>query len=749
MTSAVESNAVQTGRILYLGTPISLLDSRVLTGCNTYHSSTVICQSVDFGALADETTSIADPGFAQSFVDRFRGLRSFVPYNGLKDEFADALHSAQGVGFQQVLLEAILAVEAAVSFAMHELGAVSYAAVRKRATDADLIWSSYAPKLSLGSASVALLGLLELLPIGHNSGRAGNATDFDTAFAALAKRAGRRRLAPSTAVIELAAQRRGIPCQVLGRQHLLLGQGVVQQHVYASMTGTSIAAQKVCVDKRQTNRRLMDLRLPVPPQIKVGSVDEAHAAAGKIGVPVVIKPLKGRKGSGVSVGLTSQDTIESAFRQVHKAGADVLIERFMPGVDHRLLVVGGRFTAAVKRLPPSVTGDGVSTVAALIETLNAEPYRDGFRGFPVTIDIEVEHHLAQAGVALDDILPEGRTLTLRSKANVSTGGTPIDVTDQVHPDNRALAERAATGIGLDVAGVDLLTSDISRSYRETGGVIIEVNARPGLDIHAWPMAGKSRDVGADVLQLSFPTGDNGRIPILAIAGDKGTGSTARVLDALMRGAGRSVALALRTSAFVDGKPAELTEAQQKQAPLILLRDPEIDTLVTTVSLRQAARRGLLLNDCSVTVVMDRAKTGVAEAFHAGLDIVDRATRDCVVVGSGNRLALQRLSAVEGRRLILVGERRNDPNLRAHLDAGHDAVTTAWHKGEVCISLMSGDSLLAEFPIDDAVVEKDKLSRKRLTHALMFAIGAAHGAGLSGAEIRAALSDACIVAPGSA
>ena len=747
MNSAEQSNVLQTGQVLYLDAPINLLSDKIFIGCNTFHTSTVFFQKVNFGALTDVRSEIAGADFAQAFLDRFMGLKSFVPQNGIKDEFVSNLRTAQGVHFQEILLEAILAVETSIAFAMHDLNAVSYAAIQRHENSSDLIWGCSSPRLSRGAAEVGLLGLIELLPITYHGNQTDDAPGFDAAFKQLWEQARRGRLAPSTSIIKMAAKKRGIPCNTLGRQHLLLGHGKLQQQIYASMSGTtSSTAQKICADKRQTNRRLTELRLPVARQIKVGTVKAAHTAAKKIGFPLVIKPVKGKKGKGVTAGLTSAKGIENAFELAHKAGSDVLVESFITGGDFRLLVIGGKFIAAVNRQPPHITGDGKSTVATLLDRLNEQPYRDGFRGFPVEKDSEFYRLLEHAGLTLSDIPGEGQTVTLRSAANVSTGGIPIDVTEQVHADNREMAERAAIGVGLDIAGIDFLTTDISRSYREVGGAIVEINARPGLDIHLWPMIGKSRNVAGELLKRSFPSKENGRIPVVAVSGDRGTGSTARTLDMILRGAGRSVALTLHTQAYVNGASAELAQKQQAQAPLILLRDPQIDTLVSALSLRQTARRGMLLEKCSLSVIMDRNKGGESSLFHQGTKIIGRATTDCFVVGSGNMLALDYIAPLSNRRLILVSDRLNDPALQAHLKAGHEAVTTIWHDGDIRIALMSGTEVLATFPFGAASFGSGKNIKRRLKNALMFAIAAAYGLGLSGEEIQTALTQAPDIVP---
>ncbi len=747
MNNIINSLVTQTGEVVCLTRPIKLESNKIFSGCNIYHATSVIRQSVDFGVLSGTKTALAGPEFAPAFLDRFHGLKTLVPENGLTEDFMTRLTSSEGADFEEVLLEAILVVEASLAFAMHDLDTITYAAIEKHAGHTDLIWECAIPKLSRGAAEVALLGLLDLLPKRLHLRSRNCMHTFDTALQELQGWVRRRRLSPTTSVLKFAAKKRGLPCEVVGRQHLRLGQGKAQHQIYSSMTDTtSITAQKVCSDKRLTNRRLSDLRLPVPQQMRVGSSEEAQAAAAKLGFPIVIKPLKGNRGQSVTVGLTDPDSIDAAFELAHQVDSDVLVERFVPGSDHRLLVIGGKFVAALTRRPPTITGNGKATVEALVDALNADPYRDGFRGFKVEKDAEMNRLLALSGLTLDDVLSEGQTVPLRSAANVSTGGMPVDVTDQVHPDNREMAERAARGVGLDIAGIDFLTTDIARSYREVGGKIIELNARPGLCMHTWPHDGIPRNVAGEVLKLSFPSGVDGRIPAVAVAGDRGTGTTARNLDMILRGSGRSVALALRERSFMKGVSAELSEEQQANAARILLRDPEVDTLVSTVSPRQAARRGLVLETYRLTVILDKVKDGEAERFHAGLDVLQRATTDCFVVGAGNSVALDRLRELGARQLILVSDRLNDPVLQRHLNAGHVAVTTMWQDAQARIALLSGAEILASLRADVGSSRDGRVKKRRLKNGKMFAIAAAFGLGLSGSEIVAAFRNAPPIVP---
>jgi cyanophycin synthetase len=725
------------------GKPVRLISSDIFAGCNFYYRRTVIRQRIEAGSLDNPGSLDFGKHFPDTYLDRFMGLKSFLPNCGLRDDFIKRLSSHEQINFKQLLLEAILCVENAVNFARHELSTIGYAAIKNRGNYTDLIWATGSPDLSRLSYEAGLAGLLELIPDNYAvCGFPGN-SDFHASLQRLLDLARRRRLSPTTAVLKLAATTRDIPCEVIGRQHLRLGEGKSQFQFYSSMaSSTSITAQKICADKKLTNKRLAELRLPVPKQLKVGSIDSALKAADKIGFPIVIKPLKGQKGVGVTAGITSVDQVEGAFNRAHKEGNDVVVESFITGSDYRLLVINGKFVAALTRKPPVITGDGKSTVEQLIAELNAHPLRDGFRLFKVEHDLELQRILKLERLSLKDVPAAGRIIALRSAANVSTGGIPIDVTDQVHPDNKNMAVRAANGVGLNIAGIDFLTQDISRSYKDTGGAIIEMNARPGLCMHTWPLYGQSRNVAGEVIKLAFPANNDGRIPIAAITGDRGTGTVARYLDMLLRGHGMSVATALKKNAYVNGVHANYTEKQQRLAARLLLSEPDIDTLVATVSPRRVTKKGMQLEQCHVAVIMDKIKDTDNDLYYLGLRVIERATNNCFVVGASNQLAINYLHNVNDRPVILVSEKQNHPNLHQHINMGKTAVTTHWENEHDKIVLISDQKVLTSFGFECLDVGLNSITRiNRLKKSLMYAIAAAYGLGLPVERISSALQKA--------
>jgi cyanophycin synthetase len=714
---------------------VKLNQHQEFTGCNPFYRDSVVRQSYSFESHSNVEQYLRGKKFKERFLSRFLALKSFLPRNGLDKKFIKKLNSPEGVKFSEALMEAILTIEATTAFTRHELSAVRFAGRKLFKGHFDIIWASQTPSLSREISKVALHGLLDLLPNDYYPSEKNTQKYYTDMLNALLSRASRRKMAASTAVIKLAAMQQGVPCSLVGQQHLILGQGAKQQHLYASMTSTTpITAQKICADKRQTNRRLTELRLPVPEHLRVGSVKAAIKAGNDLGLPIIIKPVKGQKGRDISDKITSLDDISAAFSAAHRSGSDVLVEKYVEGDDYRLLVIDGKFHSALLRSPPSIIGDGVSTVSELITQMNLDPYRDGFRGFPVKLDREISTRLAQAGVTTTDILEQGRVIVLRLRANVSTGGTPRDVTGLVHPKVRAMAERAAKSVQLSVAGIDYLTTDITQPPAKTKGVIIEINARPGLDIHVWPHSGKSRNVGKRLIEHLFQSSQNACIPIITAAGDRGTGTPARLVDALLRSTGSRVALTLNSESYADGVKAKLSKNQQSSAPLVMLRDPEIDTLVSTVSLRQTAKRGMLLDRSDVSIVMDRFKSGSVKAFLAGMEVIIQATTGCFVVSSMNQVALKRIEKLNhSAKLILVCARKNDPALQKHISDGYIGVTTSWYDNEQQIDILAGVETIASFSLRDLPGKLNRRS-KGVNEAILYAIGAAYGAGLTPDEI---------------
>ena len=319
------------------------------------------------------------------------------------------------------------------------------------------------------------------------------------------------RLGPSTGAIVRAADARGVPTRRLNQGSLVqLGWGSRQRRILAAETDrTSAIGESIAQDKELTKMLLRSVGVPVPAGGPVKDAEEAWELAQEVGVPVVLKPQHGNQGRGVAVNLRTHEQVLAAFQAASAEGSSVLVERFAHGADHRLLVVGDRMIAAARRDPPQVQGDGKSTVAELVAAVNSDPLRGDDHSTSLSkmrLDAIGLAVLAGQGYAPDSIPAAGTQVLLRQNGNLSTGGSATDVTDLVHPENAARAVDAARVVGLDVAGVDVICGDISRPLEEQGGIVVEVNAAPGLRMHLAPSVGKPRPVGEAIVSTMFPPG---------------------------------------------------------------------------------------------------------------------------------------------------------------------------------------------------------------------------------------------------
>jgi cyanophycin synthetase len=679
-----------------------ILRATLLRGCNAYHARSVMRVDVDFGPLAGRSTASAgDESFAERFVARFQPKPGAWPAHERDSDFWARLRSPDGVAVEEALLQAIFAVEAELLAAMYRLERIAFSSIASAAgSRAVLVWEARCGGLSHRAAELAVSGLADLLsPSISDPGR------FELGLEALKERAARRRIPGATALLRVAAQARDIPVVAAKGSQLQLGEGACQRHVVSSLVGsTPFGAIRLALNKRHCNLRLAELFLPVPRQVGgVHDADEARAAVARVGFPAVIKPSKGNQGRGLTVGVSSNDQVGPAFEQAKahsRPKSGVVVEQHVQGSDHRMLVVGGRMIAALACLPPAVVGDGISTVARLIEALNAEPDRDDERLAPVRVTQELARHLASQDLGLDDVPEAGRPVTLLPFGHLALGGTSVDVTDRVHPDNRDAVERAAVGIGLDVAGIDFMTADVSRSYREIGGAILEVNARPGLVMHAWPRHGAARDVAGPILDLLFPDGARGGVPKLVVAGDRGTGRVARAADALLRSRGLTVGLCLKRDVYLGGAPVDLPVREMSRAPAALLRERTLECLVAAVSLRRTASSGLGLDTCDAAMILPRQHELDGEAFDQGLEVLAKANRGRFVLVAGDAAARAALRDVDPGRLVLVATDPADAQAAAEIAAGHAVVVKRWHEGAPQMTLFDKGAIVAAAPVPD-------------------------------------------------
>jgi cyanophycin synthetase len=491
----------------------------------------------------------------------------------------------------------------------------------------------------------------------------------------------RRALGPSTAALVRAAEARAIPWLRLNEQSLVqLGHGKYQQRLQATVTGrTPHIAVELASDKEETNKILASLGLPVPQQELVQSETQAVRAARRIGFPVVTKPYNGNHGRGISIRLTTDEEVAHGFKVAREHSRSVVVESFLEGDDHRLLVVNGELIAATRRTPGHVVGDGEHTVSELVDIVNQDPRRGvGHEKVLTRLELDAQAHkmLERAALTAGSVPQKGRVVYLRSTANLSTGGTATDVTDVIHPDNREMAERAVRAIGLDVGGVDFLSKNITESYRKIGGGICEVNAAPGFRMHVAPSEGSARDVAAPVIDMLFPPGTPSRVPIAAITGTNGKTTTARMLAHISKMAGYVPGLTTTDGVYIDGQRTVQGDMTGPVSARMVLADPQIDIAVLETARGGLLRAGMGVNEVNVGAVLN------VQPDHLGLKgietleqlaevkrVVVEVASDCAVLNADDALVLRMSGYTEAKHICYVTMNPQHTLVREHVRAG--------------------------------------------------------------------------------
>ena len=445
--------------------------------------------------------------------------------------------------------------------------------------------------------------------------------DLTTAIAELKDLDEDVRLGPSTGAIVDAAVARGIPYRRLTEGSLVqFGWGSRQRRIQAAETDRSSAiAESIAQDKELTKKLLDAAGVPVPIGREVSDVEDAWRAMVEIGIPVVVKPKDGNQGKGVTVNISTRDQLNAAYAAASAISDEVLVEKYIPGSDYRLLVVGNQLVAAARREPPLVIGDGVSTVQALVDQVNSDPRRGSGHATSLTkirIDEIAVACLAEQNLTLDAVPAKGTRVILRNNANLSTGGTATDVTDDVHPEMAASAVAAAQMVGLDICGIDVVCDSVLYPLEEQGGGIVEVNAAPGLRMHLQPSFGKGRPVGEAIVSSMFAPGDNGRIPLVTVAGTNGKTTTVRLTAHILGCQGLRVGMTNSDGVYIQGKRIDTGDCSGPKSARNVLMHPDVDAAVLETARGGVLREGLAFDRCNVAVV-----TNIGVGDHLGLSFI--------------------------------------------------------------------------------------------------------------------------------
>jgi cyanophycin synthetase len=677
------------------GAPMRVLHSAVYRGPHLFSHTPMIRIRLDLGTL-EEWPSDRLPGFTDGLVAMLPGLQEHGCSYGTPGGFIRRMREGTWLGHvcEHVALELQTRAGSRVTRGKTR-------SVRGKPGTYNVLYAYREEEVGLLAGRLALQLVESLLPPElrgiqgleelHPRNPMADGGGVEAALEALTRLAGRRALGPTTRSLVQEAERRGIPVMRMDDHSLVqLGHGKRQQRLRASITGrTSSIAVEIAGDKDLTKALLADAGLPVPRGAVVRSAEDAVWEAERIGYPVVTKPLDGNHGRGVSLDLRTPEDVRRGFEEAARRSRDVIVEQQFQGYDHRILVIGGVVRAVAQRVPAHVVGDGEQTIAALIEEVNRDPRRGSGHENMLT-RIEVDDHvlglLAKAGMNLESVPEKDRCVALRDTANLSTGGTAIDRTDDIHPDNACIARRAAMAVGLDVAGIDFMAPDIRRSVRETGGGIVEVNAAPGFRMHLEPFEGWARDIARPVIDTLFPDGETGRIPILAITGTNGKSTTTRMVAHILRHAGMTVGMTSTSGIWINDDKITDADASGPKSARMVLRDPSVEAAVLETARGGILREGLGFEECDVGAVLN------IQADHLGLKEVDTledlAAVKSVVVESVRRggcsvlnaddpltLAMERHAGGRIAFFSMKGGKDMPDVLRTHIDAGGLAVVS--------------------------------------------------------------------------
>lgn len=555
------------------------------------------------------------------------------------------------------------------------------------------------------------------------------------------------RLGPSTGSIVDAAVQRNIPYRRMTEGSMVqFGWGSKQKRIQAAETSnTSAIAEAIAQDKELTKNLLASAGVSVPVGDVVRTADDAWCAAQRIGGPIVLKPKDGNQGKGVVANIQTEVEVRAGFVVTQAFGRETIIERYLPGADYRLLVVGNRLCAAARREPAQVVGDGKHTVTELVELENKNPLRGDGHATALTkirFDDIALAHLASNKLTPQYVPKTGERVLLRNNANLSTGGTATDVTDDVHPDVAASAIAAAQMIGLDIAGVDILCEALYKPLEAQGGGIVEVNAAPGLRMHLKPSYGKSRPVGEDIINMMYPPGEDGRIPVVAVTGTNGKTTTVRLIAHLVNETGLRVGMTSTDGVYINHRLIDSGDCSGPKSARNVLMHPDVDAAVLETARGGILREGLGFDRCEVAVV-----TNIGEGDHLGLNYINSveelailkrvvvqnvATTGSAVLNATDPMVVKMEEVCAGD-VIFFAPNQHHPVIAAHRAKNKKVI----YFDGANIICSKGESVSLRFPVSQIPLTQNGVLGFQIEN-VMAAIGAAWALGLDAQKIASGL-----------
>lgn len=689
---------------------------RTLHGPNVYHYLPVVIMTVDLDELAD-VSSTQIPQFVSNLLRLLPGIQTHHCSRGRAGGFVERL--TEGTYMAHIIEHVALELSVAADIP------VNYGKTRNAGKPG--LYEIVTRFQNEEGMKEALSQAFDLVMAAINS----EPFDLPSTIREIQRFAGKNQLGPSAQSLVDVAKARQIPVRRIGNNSLIqLGQGYKTRRIQAAVTDkTSLVAADIAQDKNCTKRVLEENFLPVPHGYVVSTLEGLHDALTEIKFPVAIKPFDGNHGNGVTLNIKNLHEATESFALARKFSPSVILEEMCQGKDYRILVVDGKLIAAAERIPPQLNGDGVSTIKSLIDQLNSDPKR-GVGHQNVLSQVEVDQALlnclSKQGLQLESVPAKNTRITLRQNANLSGGGTAIDLTAKVHPDVKNLCERAARVIGLDICGIDLIHTDISQPVHE-GVKIIEINAGPGLRMHLAPSEGTTRDVASPIIDMLYPNFDNGRIPIISVTGTNGKTTVVRMIHKVLSDkVGDSVGLTTTDGIWIGDHQIFSGDTTGPRSAQVVLSDPKVTHAVLEVARGGLLRGGLAYDWSDIGIVTNMRPDHIGQDGIENLDdiiwikslVAERVKEGGTVILNADDEASLSLKYKDGmhekkRNVFLFSMKGQNAEIQKHREEGGSCcwVENGWiqiyHKGQifkVCrvIAIPATMNGLAEFHISNCL-----------------------------------------------